>query len=61
MRSEPTVTITNAADSGFNASTIAAPGAGEENSKYAISILATADATQARGFFAGDVASDAEL
>ena len=61
MRSEPTVTITNAADSGFNASTIAAPGAGEENSKYAISILATSDATQARGYFAGDVASDAEL
>ena len=61
MRSEPTVTITNVADSGFNASTISAPGAGEENSKYAISILGTSDATQARGYFAGDVASDAEL
>ena len=61
MRSEPSVTITNAAASGFNGGTIGAPGAGEENSKYAISILATSDSTQARGYFAGDAASDAEL
>ena len=61
MRTEPSVTLTSKADSGFDQSTMAAPGPNDHNTKYQLGVLCTSNVTQARGYFAFNAASDAEL